>query len=154
MRKCVPVSPGSAPTEYFRIAAPWLSKTRSRVCSPRAQPAACSSCLAGAHQLPQCSGAMRLAGELWSGAFGRDHAGAPVRCRAMSMHRVTNMQPSPQSVSPSALPVPWWQRGVVYQIYPLSFADSNADGMGDLAGIRARLPYLLELGVDALWISP
>jgi alpha-glucosidase len=50
--------------------------------------------------------------------------------------------------------VPWWQSAVVYQIYPLSFADSNADGMGDLAGIRARLEYLVWLGVDALWISP
>jgi alpha-glucosidase len=48
----------------------------------------------------------------------------------------------------------WWQRGVVYQVYPLSFADSNGDGMGDLAGIRARLDYLVWLGVDAVWISP
>ncbi|WP_328296914.1 glycoside hydrolase family 13 protein [Streptomyces sp. NBC_00435] len=48
-----------------------------------------------------------------------------------------------------------WLRGaVVYQIYPRSFADGNGDGVGDLAGIRARLPYLAELGVDALWISP
>jgi alpha-glucosidase len=49
---------------------------------------------------------------------------------------------------------PWWQRGVVYQIYPLSFADSDADGEGDLEGIRARLDYLVWLGVDAIWISP
>jgi alpha-glucosidase len=48
----------------------------------------------------------------------------------------------------------WWQRGVVYQIYPLSFLDSNGDGMGDLEGIRARLDYLAWLGVDAVWISP
>jgi alpha-glucosidase len=48
----------------------------------------------------------------------------------------------------------WWQNGVVYQVYPLSFADSNGDGLGDLAGIRSRLSYLIELGVDALWISP
>jgi alpha-glucosidase len=48
----------------------------------------------------------------------------------------------------------WWQKGVVYQIYPLSFADSNADGMGDLRGIRSRLDYLVWLGVDAVWISP
>jgi len=48
----------------------------------------------------------------------------------------------------------WWQRGVVYQVYPLSFADSNDDGMGDLAGIRTRLDYLHWLGVDAVWISP
>jgi alpha-glucosidase len=49
---------------------------------------------------------------------------------------------------------PWWEKSVVYQIYPLSFADSNADGMGDLEGIRARLGYLTWLGVDAIWISP
>src|SRR5690242_19143729 len=48
----------------------------------------------------------------------------------------------------------WWQRGVVYQIYPRSFQDSNADGVGDLAGIQARLPYLESLGVDAIWLSP
>ena len=50
--------------------------------------------------------------------------------------------------------VPWWRRAVVYQIYPRSFADGNGDGTGDIAGIRSRLPYLAELGVDALWISP
>ncbi len=48
----------------------------------------------------------------------------------------------------------WWQRGVIYQIYPRSFQDSNNDGVGDLRGIRARLDHLVELGVDALWISP
>ncbi|MBZ8132311.1 alpha-amylase family glycosyl hydrolase [Afifella sp. IM 167] len=48
----------------------------------------------------------------------------------------------------------WWKRGTVYQIYPRSFQDSNDDGIGDLAGIRERLPYLTWLGVDAIWISP
>jgi alpha-glucosidase len=48
----------------------------------------------------------------------------------------------------------WWQSGVIYQIYPRSFMDSNGDGIGDLAGIRARLDYLTWLGVDAIWISP
>jgi len=48
----------------------------------------------------------------------------------------------------------WWQSGVVYQIYPRSFADSNGDGVGDLQGIRSRLDYLEWLGVDVLWLSP
>ncbi len=48
----------------------------------------------------------------------------------------------------------WWRDAVFYQIYPRSFQDSNGDGVGDLRGIEARLGYLSELGVDALWISP
>ncbi len=51
-------------------------------------------------------------------------------------------------------PAPWWRRGVVYQIYVRSFADDNADGTGDINGLRSRLPYLRDLGVDALWINP
>lgn len=48
----------------------------------------------------------------------------------------------------------WWKSAVVYQIYPRSFQDSNGDGFGDLQGIRSRLGYLKELGVDVLWLSP
>ena len=48
----------------------------------------------------------------------------------------------------------WWQRGVVYQIYPRSFQDASGDGVGDLRGILSRLAYLEWLGVDAIWISP
>jgi Alpha amylase, catalytic domain len=49
---------------------------------------------------------------------------------------------------------PWWKRGVLYQIYPLSFADSNGDGFGDLPGIIDHLDHLEWLGVDGLWLSP
>jgi alpha-glucosidase len=48
----------------------------------------------------------------------------------------------------------WWQRGVVYQVYPRSFQDASGDGVGDLPGLTSRLDYLQWLGVDALWISP
>ena len=48
----------------------------------------------------------------------------------------------------------WWKTGCIYQIYPRSFQDSNHDGVGDLRGIVRRLPYLTELGVDAIWLSP
>ena len=49
---------------------------------------------------------------------------------------------------------PWWQTAVVYQVYIRSFADGNGDGVGDVAGLRTRLPYLAQLGVDAIWINP
>ena len=52
------------------------------------------------------------------------------------------------------LQMPWWQRSVIYQIYPRSFQDSNGDGVGDLPGIGARLEYVAALGIDAVWISP
>ena len=49
---------------------------------------------------------------------------------------------------------PWWREAVIYQIYPRSWADANGDGVGDLPGVTARLPYLRDLGVDAVWLSP
>ncbi|MFC6885044.1 MULTISPECIES: glycoside hydrolase family 13 protein [Actinomadura] len=51
-------------------------------------------------------------------------------------------------------PSAWWRDAVIYQVYVRSFADGNGDGIGDLAGVRSRLPYLAGLGVDALWITP
>jgi len=67
-----------------------------------------------------------------------------------------------QPVSVSASPglrqtserAPWWRSAVIYQIYVRSFADGNGDGIGDLAGVRSRLPYLVDLGVDAIWFTP
>lgn len=50
--------------------------------------------------------------------------------------------------------IPWWQNGVIYQIYPKSFQDSTGNGYGDLAGVTQRLDYLQELGVDAIWLTP
>jgi len=48
----------------------------------------------------------------------------------------------------------WWRRAVIYQVYVRSFADGNGDGIGDLSGVRTRLPYLVKLGVDAIWFTP
>ena len=60
----------------------------------------------------------------------------------------------PARVTGSLGETPWWQRAVVYQIYPRSFCDSNGDGVGDLGGIRRHLDHLVWLGVDAIWLSP
>ncbi|MCP2031900.1 oligo-1,6-glucosidase [Okibacterium sp. HSC-33S16] len=57
-------------------------------------------------------------------------------------------------IDPDHRTEPWWTRAVVYQIYPRSFADSDGNGIGDLNGIRSKLDYLAELGVDVLWLSP
>lgn len=48
----------------------------------------------------------------------------------------------------------WWKKAVVYQIYPMSFKDSNSDGMGDLGGVLEKVDYLKELGVDIVWMTP
>jgi alpha-glucosidase len=59
----------------------------------------------------------------------------------------------PVGVSPEA-PADWWRSAVIYQVYIRSFADGDGDGLGDISGVRSRLPYLAELGVDAIWINP
>ena len=48
----------------------------------------------------------------------------------------------------------WWKQAVVYQIYPRSFKDANGDGLGDIAGVTEKMPYLKDLGIDAIWLSP
>ena len=64
---------------------------------------------------------------------------------------MNQMTPNPAPITRSR---PWWKGAVIYQIYPRSFADSNGDGVGDLAGITAHLDHIAGLGVDAVWISP
>ena len=48
----------------------------------------------------------------------------------------------------------WWKKSVVYQVYPKSFKDSNGDGIGDLNGLKEKLPYLEKLGIDVIWLNP
>ena len=62
--------------------------------------------------------------------------------------------PDTRNLAKRAATYLWWQRGIIYQIYPRSFMDSNGDGVGDLRGLISRLDYLRGLGVDAVWLSP
>ena len=73
------------------------------------------------------------------------------------------MTPQRPAVTPLSTPpsearnrptTPWWADAVIYQVYPRSFADGDGNGMGDLPGVTARIPYLTRLGVDAIWLSP
>jgi len=63
-------------------------------------------------------------------------------------------QKSPGLLSKHTTDPEWWRGTVIYQIYPRSFQDTNGDGIGDLRGVTQRLPYIADLGVDAIWISP
>src|SRR4051794_8792916 len=81
---------------------------------------------------------------------GREFARGTVRLRRPHRHRETPRRLAQGMTDAS----PWWRGAAIYQIYPRSYADGNADGVGDIAGIRARLAHLRDLGVDALWISP
>src|SRR6185437_7801364 len=61
----------------------------------------------------------------------------------------------PAGAAPGAPGSPaWWRGAAIYQLYMRSFADGNGDGIGDLAGVRSRLPYLARLGIDAIWFNP
>jgi alpha-glucosidase len=62
--------------------------------------------------------------------------------------------PATSKFEKAATGAAWWQTGVIYQIYPRSFQDTDGDGIGDLNGIASRLSHLVELGVDAIWLSP
>ncbi|WP_281972973.1 alpha-amylase family glycosyl hydrolase [Ruegeria faecimaris] len=65
-----------------------------------------------------------------------------------------NVQNTTELSNATKVAADWWRGGVIYQIYPRSFQDSNGDGIGDLKGITQRLGYIASLGVDAIWISP
>ena len=67
---------------------------------------------------------------------------------------MTSIAYSPADQVTSLGQAPWWRDAVIYEVYVRSFADSDGDGHGDLAGIRTKVPYLAELGVDALWLTP
>ncbi|MBQ0929916.1 DUF3459 domain-containing protein [Ideonella sp. 4Y16] len=68
---------------------------------------------------------------------------------------MSTQTPDTGETAPAPAPTaPWWRGAVLYQVYPRSFQDSNCDGLGDLAGLTARLPYIASLGVDGLWVCP
>ena len=82
----------------------------------------------------------------------------PAASRAPRTPAAQKAKPAP-AVTGAAFGDDWWQRGVVYQVYPRSFADSNGDGVGDLPGLIGKLDYLNDgteqsLGIDAIWLSP
>jgi alpha-glucosidase len=66
------------------------------------------------------------------------------------MSELTSTHSAPRAVASS----PWWRSAVIYQVYIRSFADGDGDGVGDIPGLRERLPYLAGLGIDAIWINP
>ncbi|MGF1425879.1 glycoside hydrolase family 13 protein [Kitasatospora sp. LaBMicrA B282] len=72
----------------------------------------------------------------------------------MTQNLAGTARPTAAVATPAGAGRGWWRDAVIYQVYPRSFADANGDGMGDLPGVRSRLPYLRDLGVDAVWLSP
>jgi alpha-glucosidase len=75
------------------------------------------------------------------------------RTRSRTLSTPIDADPTTPAVQ-AADPHDWWRSAVVYQVYLRSFADGDGDGVGDIAGLRSRLRYLADLGVDALWINP
>src|SRR5579859_367586 len=87
-----------------------------------------------------------------SGPRGRGFPrGTIISPRSETVRPMSTVEPHDSSLAPSA---PWWQRGVLLEIYVRSFQDSDADGIGDLAGVTRRLDYLQWLGVDGIWLTP
>ena len=82
------------------------------------------------------------------------HLGWKLAISIVTVAVVLPVQLAAQRQATDAQDYPWWQGAVFYELYPRSFADSNNDGIGDLNGITAKLDYLKELGVDAIWITP
>lgn len=94
-----------------------------------------------------------LTGKGRSQTAGRPPNGVSLRhLRSVAPASVPSVNQAQDSAATSDLP--WWKTDVVYQVYIRSFADGNGDGTGDIAGLRARLPYLRDLGVDAIWLNP
>jgi len=79
----------------------------------------------------------------------------PIRIASESYRADTRFyRRSRRAIDMNHAAISWWRKGILYQIYPRSFQDSNGDGIGDLPGIIHRMPYLFDLGVDAVWLSP
>ena len=84
-------------------------------------------------------------------AFALAATSAPPVLASADAHR----EAAPANARPTVPDDPtWWRHAVIYQVYVRSFSDANGDGTGDLAGVRSRLPYLRDLGVDAIWFTP